>query len=181
MRDDTAGDSLSDVQLEPTRRGAVLRVARRVLHAGGRRIGLVPASTRVLVPNCARAIAAALAELSGEPIVIVDASLDGRHYDAARPLAPGVSVLSPAPDATVRELVELFGTLSQLSLIDLTGHRQRGTFEWSLTALDGVLVLVVAGQVTDSEVLSVNRAVPDSLWSGVVLFAKPPGSSGSSG
>lgn len=168
---------------EEVRRAALIRVARRVIGSGARRVGLLPASARVKVPDCARAIAAALAELSGEPIVVVDGGLTGKPYDASRPFAPGVRVIAPAPDATARELVELFHTLEEapsLALIDLTGHRERGTFEWARTALDGVLVLVVAGQVTDSEVLAVNRALPAALWSGVVLFDKLPASVGSS-
>ncbi len=163
--------------LAEARRSALLCVGRRLLASGARTLGLVPVNDHVSVPRCARILAEVLNELDATEVVLVDAGLGARHYDASGPLGPRLRVLRPAATAEVVDLVELFGQVADEPgrfLIDLTGYRDRGVLSWTFEPVDGVLLVASAGKVTDHELMVAHRDAASARWVGVVLFSTLP-------
>jgi hypothetical protein len=171
-------DTTTNKRRDDERRGAVYRVARRLLESDARTVACVPPAPNAHVPACSREIALAMAELSGEEVVLVDAGLFGhRRYPRSERLPGNVRVLRPAITAKAEDFIEIFRALAEegiRALIDLTGYHERGALAWALSAVEGVLIIVFSGRATDSEVLAVAQQIPVELWTGVVVFSTPP-------
>ena len=163
------------------RRGALLRVARRLIASDASTIGLVPAHETVSIPTVALALAESIAELSGEAVVLVDSGLDGRHYDASGPLTERIRVLRPPPTAEIVDLIEAFVGLQDekiRTLVDLTGYQPRGALKWAFTSLQAVVVVAIPGATREGDLMAIDALTPPGLWSGVVLFSGAERSSG---
>ncbi len=174
---------------DPSVRAECIRVARRLRHAGGKVIGLLPASDDIGVPSIGVQLGLALHEVTAATIAFVDANVrwpaisalaaDGESDGAfaTRWLRGSLALLTPprAGDAgagvpslasVIREGSELFAHV----LVDLTGFKNLGEHLAAIEMMDGVLVVSRAGSTREDELLRLNHELPRRQLLGVLLL-----------
>jgi hypothetical protein len=168
-------------------RAECTRIARRLLAGGHRVVGLVPADDRTAVPPVTTRLAAAMIELSGTPVAVVDANTHhpGAVASAPEPDDPRYSVrwldqalalVTPAarraPGAAVPELARVlldeqddFGAL----LVDLTGFDRLGEHGSAAACCDAVVLVARAHRTRERDLRATAAALPRRQLLGVLL------------
>ncbi|MSP61026.1 MAG: hypothetical protein EXR72_11910 [Myxococcales bacterium] len=179
-----------DDTAHPEVRAECIRVARRLRLTGNRVVGLIPASDRVGVVPAAAQLGAALVEVSGAAVALLDANV--RWPAICEPIAelggatpsvfathwlrPSLALLTPRRTGgagaglpllgrMIGESAELFAHL----LVDLTGYRELGEYLGAVDLVDGVLVVARVGVTRDDDLLRMNHALPAAKNIGVLL------------
>jgi hypothetical protein len=182
----------SDAALERMEGARVARLLRdRRVHS----IGLAPADDEVAVPAIAILLGQALAQASGRPTGLLDAtgSWPGPRLLDAGDAAPGGSPLAscwlgdglallapPAFDpgamlAPLRDAVSLVPGSFEHLVVDLTGFDHRGELPAAMELLEGVLLVGRSGRTTGSQVRRWLGRAPAGRGLGVLLTgALPP-------
>lgn len=180
-------DLASDASLPDVRTEAI-RIARRLHASGAKAIGFVPADSDVAVPPVLVQIGAALCDLTGATIAVVDANvrypgLRGLVGDDAsdkvfstRWLAGSLALLTPGRVERAGEVVpalarllldgtELFAHI----LCDLTGFELIGEHASAAACMDGVVLICRAHRSEEAELLALSRLMPEDRFLGVLL------------
>jgi hypothetical protein len=177
-----------------------VRIARRLRAEGVARVGLLPADAEIAAPPFAIELAAALSQLCGGDIAVVDANLrwpafprparrhggDGPPSSApadragafsARRARDGVTVLTPRARASAAVGLELArGVVDEWSsrcahlVVDLTGFDAIGNLLDAVSLADGVLLLAAAGTTRTADLARLHAELPEAARLGVVLL-----------
>ncbi len=176
---------------DPLLRAECIRIARRIVTQGRRRVGLWPASSAVAAPPLAVQLGAALADLTGTPVAFVDANL---RWPAASELSargeqgaedaffatfwlhPSLALLVPkrvgeagsgAPQLQllIARSQEIFPYL----LIDLTGFDRLGEHHEALELVDATVIVGRARRTTEHDLLTLRYQLSAQKTLGVVL------------
>jgi hypothetical protein len=168
-------------------RAEALRVARRLRHGQRRVIGLLPASPRVSVIPIGVQLGAALAQLDGAPVALIDANLrwphatandagDGSEPFATRWLEKDFALLSPTKRGAAGAGVPQLARVLQLGraryshlLVDLTGFGKLGEHLTAVGLTDGVVIIGRAGETREQELIDLTAELPDGFDLGVLL------------
>lgn len=180
-------DLASDLHL-PEVRTEAMRIARRLQGSGAKAIGFVPADRDVAVPPVLVQIGAALCDLTGATIAVVDANVrypglrglvggsEPSTVFSTRWLAGSLALLTPARVERAGEVVPALARLlldgSELFahiLCDLTGFELIGEHASAAACMDGVVVLGRAHKSRESELLALARLMPRDRFLGVLL------------
>ncbi|MFO0550492.1 MAG: hypothetical protein U0271_19005 [Polyangiaceae bacterium] len=162
------------------------RVARSLLAAKRRVIGLYPASPQTKPYEIAGEIARAIAVATTSIVVVLDPERVGAAgVDAtatpvsARLLSPGVVALVPfdtAPPGAKVEVVKVLlhfveqeRSAFEIVLIDLSGCARPGELLGVQRLLDGIVVVGRSGRVDEAELKRASASIPRDLDLGVVL------------
>lgn len=178
---------LSDEPSMPTLDIGAAGLARSLKASGRSVIGLLPANDRVDTLAFASHIGQALTLITGSRVLLLDPERrlvknpnEGPFYVSRL----GVRVLALSPHepsprgnklATLRALLALAGPEDQRGdhfrhvLIDLSGCQWPGELGSSLAVLEGVVIVARASEVTEKELLSAARSVPEEQNLGVAL------------
>jgi hypothetical protein len=173
----------------PEVRTEAIRIARRLHAAGTRAIGFVPTDHDVAVPPVLVQIGAALCDLTGATIAVVDAnvrypglrSLVGNDQSeqefSTRWLAGSLALLSPARVERAGEVVPALarllldgGDLFAHILCDLTGFDLIGEHASAAACMDGVVLVGRAHKSKEDEILALARVMPKDRFLGVLLM-----------
>lgn len=163
------------------------RIARRLLAGGHRVVGLIPADDRSAVPPVTTRLAAAMINLSGTPVAVIDANTHHPGAAASAPepddprysvrwLEPSLALVTPAgrqaPGAAVPELARVlldeqddFGVL----LVDLTGFDRLGEHGTAAACCDAVVVVARAHHTREGDLRAMAAALPGRQLLGVLL------------
>ncbi len=174
----------------PDVRDECIRVARRLVHAGRKIVGLLPASNDVGVSALGVQLGLALAEVSASTVAYVDANLrwpaisdiavgeaaPDESAFATRWLRGSLALLTPPrvrdAGAGVPQLARVIqhgGELFGYVLVDLTGFKRLGEHLAAIEMVDGVLVIARSGRTTEDELLRLNHELPRNRHLGVLL------------
>ncbi len=192
MADDAPLDRLgislaTDVHL-PEVRTACVRVARQLIDSGAKAIGFVPSDPLVAIPPLLIQIGAALCDLTGATIAVVDANVrypglvelsgtdDANEVFATRWLAGSLALLTPARVERAGEVVpslarllldgaEIFAHI----LCDLTGFELIGEHASAAACMDAVVLVGRAHATHEDELLALSRLMPADRFVGVLL------------
>jgi hypothetical protein len=180
-------DLASDAAL-PEVRGEAIRIARRLSSSGAKAIGFVPADDDVAVPPALVQIGAALCDLTGATIAVVDANVrypglralvGGDQSDqvfSTRWLAGSLALLTPARVERAGEVVpalarllidgaDLFAHI----LCDLTGFEIIGEHASAAACMDGVVLIGRAHKSKEDELRALAALMPRDRFLGVLL------------
>ncbi len=180
-------DLATDASLPDVRTEAI-RIARRLQVVGAKSIGFVPTDREVAVPPVLVQIGAALCDLTGATVAVVDANvrypglrtLVGRGESdqvfSTRWLAGSLALLTPARVERAGEVVpalarllldgaELFAHI----LCDLTGFELIGEHASAAACMDGVVLVGRAHKSREAELLALSRLMPRDRFLGVLL------------
>lgn len=180
-------DLASDAALPEVRTEAI-RIARRLQESGAKAIGFVPADADVAVPPALVQIGAALCDLTGATIAVVDANVrypglralvgDGPSDQvfSTRWLAGSLALLTPARveragevvPALARLLIEGADLFAHI-LCDLTGFELLGEHASAAACMDGVVLIGRAHKTGEDQLLALSRLMPKDRFLGVLL------------
>jgi hypothetical protein len=185
---DALGIELATDERLPEVRSEAIRIARRLAASGAKAVGFVPADREVAVPPVLVQIGAALCDLTGATIAVVDANVrypglralvDGDQSDqvfSTRWLAGSLALLSPARVERAGEVVPALARLlldgSDLFahiLCDLTGFDLIGEHASAAACMDGVVLVGRAHHSKEDELLALARLMPQDRFLGVLL------------
>ena len=184
----TLGIELATDAHLPEVRTACIRVAQRIQRSGARAVGFVPADDQVAVPPVVIQIGAALCDLTGATIAVVDANVrypglsslaaeqETPKVFSTRWLAGSLALLTPAKVERAGEVVPSLarlllegGDLFAHTLCDLTGFELIGEHASAAACMDAV-VLVGRAHATREDTLRQLRALmPGDRFLGVLL------------
>lgn len=176
-------ESLPDVRTE------AIRIARRLQASGAKAIGFVPADRDVAVLPVLAQIGAALCDLTGATVALVDANVrypglralasstdDDDQIFRTHWLAGSLALLTPLRVERAGEVVPalarvlLEGTdLFAHILCDLTGFELIGEHASAAACMDGVVLLCRAHRSREDELLALSRLMPRGRFLGVLL------------
>jgi hypothetical protein len=186
-----AGPERADVLAE------CLRVARRLAHARGRVLGVLPATDDLGVLSIGAHLAVALAELTGSTVAFVDANVRWPALlDAAAAAAPSTLGQEGSDEAYttrwIRESVALLAPrrgghaaagLPQLAalirgstelfdriLVDLTGFKPFGEHLAATEMMDGVVIVGRVGRTREAQLRRFQVELPAEKSLGVLLI-----------
>ena len=179
------GDESPDVRAECT------RIARRLLIEGTKVIGFIPVRDDVGIPSVAIQLGLSLVELSGATAAYVDANVrfpalagmsEGMDIEAGdsvfttRWLKGSLAVLTPHKAERAGEAVPALAsllldgtTLFEHVLVDLTGFDRLGEHASAAACMDGVVLVGLAHQTREKDVLRFVNEMPESRLLGVLL------------
>lgn len=182
------GIELATDERLPEVRSEAIRIARALTAAGAKAVGFVPADREVAVPPVLVQIGAALCDLTGATIAVVDAnvrypglrSLVGNETSeevfSTRWLAGSLALLSPARVERAGEVVPALARLlldgSDLFahiLCDLTGFDLIGEHASAAACMDGVVLIGRAHRTREDQLLALARLMPKDRFLGVLL------------
>lgn len=165
-----------------------IRVAQRIHAIGARAIGFVPASPNVAVPPVVIQIGAALCDLTGATIAVVDANVrypglsalaadaDPSVVFSTRWIAGSLALLTPAKVERAGEVVPslarlLIGGADLFAhmLCDLTGFELIGEHASAAACMDAVVLVGRANSTHEEPLLALARIVPRERFLGVLL------------
>jgi hypothetical protein len=179
-----AGEDLPEVRAECT------RIARRLSAAGTKIIGIVPADDRVAVPPIAIQIGAALCDLTGATVAVVDANvrypglsaLAGARSDkeesvySTRWIRGSLALLTPPHAERAGQIVPQLARLLLDGvdifahvLCDLTGLELVGEHASAAACMDAVMVVARAHRTHEDDLLALRRQMPPDRFLGVLL------------
>ena len=166
-------------------------VARRLVKAARKVVGLLPASDRVGVAAVGVQLGLAVVEVSGATAAYVDANVrwpaisqialgnrpdDDESLFATRWLSESFALLTPprAGDAgaglpQLARTIQTGGELFSHILVDLTGFKKLGEHLAAIEMMDAVVVVARAGVTREEELLRLERELPPHLGLGVLL------------
>jgi hypothetical protein len=166
-------------------------VARRLVRAQKKIIGLIPASSRVGVPALGVQLGLAAGEVCAAPVAYVDANVrwpaisqivlgtrpdDDESLFATRWVSDRLALLTPprAGDAgaglpQLARVIQHGGELFAHILIDLTGFRKLGEHLAAVEMTDAVMVIARAGVTREDDLLKLDHELPPHLNFGVLL------------
>lgn len=163
-------------------RAALARVASVLRRRRVRSLGLLPAADDVGVPGVALQAALAIAEVSAEPVGVVDPT--GTWLDAVgRPDAEGPAVARVAelvalialprrPGSVAPALAKLLRTDARAHahlVVDLSGLERTGDHVEAFSLVDGVAVVARAGRTTFAQLDRASAQIPGDKDLGVLL------------
>jgi hypothetical protein len=182
------GIELATDERLPEVRSEAIRIARTLHTAGTKAVGFVPADREVAVPPVLVQIGAALCDLTGATIAVVDANVrypglrslvgsdKGEEVFSTRWLAGSLALLSPARVERAGEVVPALARLlldgSDLFahiLCDLTGFDLIGEHASAAACMDGVVLVGRAHKSKEDELLALARLMPRDRFLGVLL------------
>ncbi len=193
MADDDAllselGIDLATDQHLPEVRTACIRVAQRIQASRSRVIGFVPTDARVAVPPVVIQIGAALCDLTGATIAVVDANVRypglAKAASEAAPskvfstrwLAGSLALLTPAKVERAGEVVPSLarlliegGELFAHTLCDLTGFELIGEHASAAACMDAVVLVGRAHATHEDALLALRQLMPPERFLGVLL------------
>ena len=166
-------------------------VARRLVKAGKKVVGLLPASGRVGVAAVGVQLGLAVVEVSGATAAYVDANVrwpgisqlvlgnrpdDDESLFATRWLSETFALLTPPArgDAgaglpQLARTIQTGGPLFTHILVDLTGFKKLGEHLAAVEMMDAVVVVARAGVTREEELLRLDQELPPHLALGVLL------------
>ena len=172
------------------------RLARQLRHSARTVVGLLPTGPDPLIQPLARQLGFALSRLTQTLTLVLDpeqrsgfsaelADPDSGAFVYAQCAAPSVAVLSPFQIAPMGAKFEMIRVLMQFVderakhgdrgrpyghvLVDLTGCQRPGELLGAIQILEGIIIVGRAGQVSETDIRSAVRGVPDELNLGVVI------------
>jgi hypothetical protein len=182
------GIELATDERLPEVRSEAIRIARRLHGAGAKAVGFVPADPEVAVPPVLVQIGAALCDLTGATIAVVDANVrypglralvgndKSEEVFSTRWLAGSLALLSPARVERAGEVVPALarllldgGDLFAHILCDLTGFDLIGEHASAAACMDGVVLVGRAHRSKEEELLALARLMPRDRFLGVLL------------
>jgi len=172
-----------------------IRIARQLRHSRRRSVGLLPASTEVVVWPAALQLGMALQQVTADRIALVDTEqrwpeieteFDGvmpaneHAFMNLTPLSAWLMLASPhrpAPEGAKVQLLQVMLQEIDASsppfahvVLDLTGfYERKGEFLAAMDSSDGILVVARAGSTVETSLLALEREVPPTLNLGVLL------------
>jgi len=183
-------DLASDAALPDVRTEAI-RIARRLAASGAKAIGFVPADGDVAVPPALVQIGAALCDLTGATIAVVDANV---RYPGLSQLARGattdreesvyttrwlrgsLALLTPPHAERAGEIVPQLARLLLEGvdlfahvLCDLTGLELLGEHASAAACMDAVVVVARARRTREDALRALQRSMPPERVLGVLL------------
>lgn len=180
-------DLASDAALPDVRTEAI-RIARRLHASNAKAIGFVPADRDVAVPPVLVQIGAALCDLTGATIAVVDANVrypglrglaeddEGDEVFTTRWLAGSLALLSPRRVERAGEVVPALARLLLQGadlfahiLCDLTGFELIGEHASAAACMDAVVLIGRAHKSREDELLALARLMPKDRFLGVLL------------
>lgn len=180
-------DLASDAALPDVRTEAI-RIARRLAASGAKAIGFVPADPDVAVPPALVQIGAALCDLTGATIAVVDANVrypglralvggdESGQVFSTRWLAGSLALLTPARVERAGEVVPALARLLidgadlfQHILCDLTGFEIIGEHASAAACMDGVVLIGRAHKSKEDELRALAALMPRDRFLGVLL------------
>lgn len=180
-------DLASDAALPDVRTEAI-RIARRLAASGAKAIGFVPADRDVAVPPALVQIGAALCDLTGATIAVVDANVrypglralvggdESGQVFSTRWLAGSLALLTPARVERAGEVVPALARLLidgadlfQHILCDLTGFEIIGEHASAAACMDGVVLIGRAHKSKEDELRALAALMPRDRFLGVLL------------
>jgi hypothetical protein len=166
-------------------------VARRLVKASKKVIGLLPASGRVGVTNVGVQLGLAMIEVSAATAAYVDANVrwpaisqiaignrpdDDESLFATRWLSEAFALLTPprkgdagAGLPQLARVIQTGGELFSHILVDLTGFKKLGEHLAAIEMMDAVIVIARAGLTREDELLRLSHELPPHLAFGVLL------------
>ena len=173
---------------QPDVRTEAIRIARRLQAGGAKAIGFVPSDDDVAIPPVLVQIGAALCDLTGATIAVVDANVRypglralvddavTEQVFSTRWLAGSLALLSPARVERAGEVVpalarllldgaDLFAHI----LCDLTGFELIGEHASAAACMDAVVVVGRAHKSREDDLLALARLMPPDRFLGVLL------------
>jgi hypothetical protein len=166
-------------------------IARRIVHAQKKVVGLLPASRRVGVTAVGVQLGLATVEISGTPTAYVDANVrwpaiaqialgtradDDESLFATRWLRGSLALLTPPSvgDAgaglpQLARVIQTGGELFAHVLVDLTGFEQLGEHLAAIEMMDAVVVVARGGVTRESELLRIDQELPRDRSLGVLI------------
>lgn len=172
----------------PEVRTACIRVAQRIQASKARVVGFVPADDRVAVPPVVLQIGAALCDLTGATIAVVDANVrypglselaadqDPSKVFSTRWLAGSLALLTPAKVERAGEVVPSLarllldgGELFAHTLCDLTGFELIGEHASAAACMDAVVLVGRAHATREDALLGLRQLMPADRFLGVLL------------
>ncbi len=174
----------------PMVRAECMRIARRLVAAGEKIVGLIPASDDVAVPALALQIGGALCDLTGATVAYVDANVrypslsaiagedgnDGDSVYSTRWLHGSLAVLTPhgseRPGEAVPQLARLLVSgvdLFHHVLVDLTGFDVLGEHGSAAACMDAVMLVGRAHHTRERDLLRFRAEMPEKRFLGVLL------------
>ena len=166
-------------------------IARRLVHARKKVVGLLPASGRVGVTAVGVQLGLATVEVSGTPTAYVDANVrwpaisqivvgtradDDESLFATRWLRGSLALLTPpsAGDAgaglpQLARVIQTGGELFAHVLVDLTGFKQLGEHLAAIEMMDAVVVVARAGLTREGDLLRIDQELPPGRSLGVLI------------
>jgi hypothetical protein len=193
------GIHVANDHADPGVRAECSRIARQILHARRRVIGLVPATADTAIPPVAVQLGLALVELSGTTVAVVDANVhwpalsrivaeaprreDDEAFFATRWLRGSLALLTPPQAGEAGAgLVELERAMQHgrelfaIMLADLTGFDLLGEHLAAMHLVEGVIVVAQAGRIKERDLVRWHEEVPPDRRLGVLLIGpgEPP-------
>jgi hypothetical protein len=172
----------------PEVRTECIRVAQRIHASGAHAIGFVPTDAKVAVPPVVIQIGAALCDLTGATIAVVDANVrypglsaiaaetDPTIVFSTRWLAGSLALLTPAKVERAGEVVPSLarlllsgGELFAHMLCDLTGFEVIGEHGSAAACMDAVVVVGRANATHEDSLLVLSQIMPADRFLGVLL------------
>jgi hypothetical protein len=172
-------------------RVACIPIARRIVQAQKRIVGLVPASAEIGITAVGIQLGLALIEITGSPAAYVDANvrwpaisdiaLGQRPEDEAsmfstRWLRGTLALVTPpragAAGAGLPQLARVIqrsGELFSQMVVDLTGFKTIGEHLAAVEMMDGVVAVARAGLTREDELLRLDDELPRHLNLGVLI------------
>jgi hypothetical protein len=172
-------------------RGDCIPVARRLVRAEKKVVGLLPSSSRIGVTAVGVQLGLAMGEVCGAPVAYVDANVrwpaisqiavgtrpdDDESLFATRWLGDALALLTPprAGDAgaglpQLARTIQHGGELFMHVLVDLTGFAKLGEHLAAIEMMDAVVVVARAGVTREHELLRLNHELPPRLHFGVLV------------
>ncbi len=167
-----------------------IRISRRLVEAGRRVVGLLPASPRVAVPPLGVRLGVSLVQLTGATVAYIDANVrypalsamaeskasDDSVY-TTRWLTGTLALLTPphveGAGEVVPQLARVVGEgaeLFQYMLVDLTGIDRVGDHSAAASLMDGVIVVGKAGKTKEAELRRLREDFTRHQMLGVLLY-----------
>jgi hypothetical protein len=187
---DALGIRINDRDLDALR-ADVIPVARRIVRAGKKIVGLLPASADIGVTAVGVQLGLALIEVAHTTIAYVDANVrwpaisqiavgkrpdDDESMFATRWLRGSLALLTPPRVGEAGAGVPQLARVIQHSLelfahivVDLTGFKKLGEHLAAIEMMDAVVVVARAGRTREDELLKLNHELPPHLNLGVLL------------
>jgi hypothetical protein len=190
------GIHLDEEELRALRNDCI-PVARRLVRAGKKVIGLLPASDRVGVTAVGVQLGLAAGELLGAPMAYVDANVrwpaisqiavgtrpdDDESLFATRWLDGGSLALLTPPrvgDAgaglpQLARMIQTGGELFAHLLVDLTGFKKLGEHLAAVEMMDAVVMIARAAVTREDELIRLHHELPPHLAFGVLVAGARP-------
>jgi hypothetical protein len=186
------GIHVADDEHDPGVRAECSRIARHLLHARRRVIGLLPATVDTAVPPIAVQLGLAVVELSGTTVAVIDSNVhwpalsrlvedapqreDDEAFFATRWLRGSLALLTPPQageagaglvelERAMRHGRELFAIM----IADLTGFDLLGEHLAAMHLVEGVVVVARAGGIDEKTLLRRIDEIPPERRMGVLL------------